>query len=240
MPAPAAADEAPPEDPGAGPAKTSLKVRLLGTLVASDPRWSLATVQDLATQQSATYLVGERIQGAEVLAISRGEVLVRNGGRRELITPEPGEAGQAGAPSTPGASPTPVAVGPRVLEPDGSAPPKAAPLSVRATGENQYELPRQELTQTLANLNDVAMQARIVPAFKDGAAQGFRLFSIRTDSIFAKIGLQNGDVVRRINGFELNSPEKALELYSKLKDAGRVEIELERNGSILHKSYTLR
>ncbi len=184
--------------------------------------------------------MGERIEGAEVLAISRGEVLVRNAGRRELITPEPGEAGQAGAPSTPGASPTPVAVGPRALEPDGSAPGKAAQLSVHATGENQYELPRQELNQTLANLNDVAMQARIVPAFKDGTADGFKLFSIRPDSVFAKIGLQNGDVVRRINGFELNSPERALELYSKLKDSGRVEVDLERNGSPVKKSYTLR
>ena len=101
-------------------------------------------------------------------------------------------------------------------------------------------MPRTEIDRTLANLNDVAMQARIVPAFKDGQAQGFKLFSIRPDSIYSKIGVQNGDVIKRINGFELNSPEKALEVYSKLKEASRIEIELERNGSSVRKNYTIR
>jgi len=237
LPPPAQADEAPgAEEPGAGLAKTTLPVKLLGTLVATDPRWSIATVQDLATQKSASYLVGEDIQGAEVLAISRGEVLVRNAGRRELITPQPGE----GPTPAPAASPTPVAaVGPRV-EPGGGAPKKGPQLNVRPTGENQYELPRQELTRTLANLNDVALQARIVPAFKDGVAQGFKLFSIRPDSIYAKIGVQNGDVIRRINGFDLNSPEKALEVYSKLKESSRIDIEIERNGSVIRNTYNIR
>ena len=43
------------------------------------------------------------------------------------------------------------------------------------------------------------MQARIVPSFKDGVAQGFKLFSIRPDSIYSKIGIQNGDVIKRIS-----------------------------------------
>ena len=84
------------------------------------------------------------------------------------------------------------------------------------------------------------MQARIVPAFKDGVAKGFKLFSIRPDSIYTKIGVQNGDVIRRINGYDLNSPEKALEIYSKLKEASRIDIELERNGSVVRKTYNVR
>ena len=109
------------------------------------------------------------------------------------------------------------------------APPNAGlGNGIRATGENDYEIPRTEIDRTLANLNDVAMQARIVPAFKDGQAQGFKLFSIRPDSIYSKIGVQNGDVIKRINGFELNSPEKALEVYTKLKEASRIEIDIER------------
>jgi general secretion pathway protein C len=112
--------------------------------------------------------------------------------------------------------------------------------SIRATSENEYEVPRAEIDRTLSNLNDVAMQARIVPAFKDGVAQGFKLFSIRPDSIYTKIGIQNGDVIKRINGFDLNSPEKALEVYSKLKEANRIDIEVERNGSVVRKTYNVR
>lgn len=64
-------------------------------------------------------------------------------------------------------------------------------------------MPRAEIDKTPNNLNDVAMQARIVPGFKDGQAVGFKLFSIRPDSIYSKIVSRMGDVIRRINGFDL-------------------------------------
>ena len=52
--------------------------------------------------------------------------------------------------------------------------------------------------------------ARIVPETRDGKPAGFRLFSVRPDGPFAKIGLQNGDVISAINGLEMTSPDKAL------------------------------
>jgi general secretion pathway protein C len=215
-------------NPNAPPVKSGLRVKLLGTLVASDKEWSFASVQDMTNQRSTSYMVGDRIQGAEVIDIERERVIILNNGRREYIDNQPGD----------GSSPAPSFTPP-------SAPVAAAPdanlgSGIRALGENEYEVPRAEIDSTLANLNQVAMQARIVPAFKDGQAQGFKLFSIRPDSIYSKIGVQNGDVIKRINGFELNSPEKALEVYSKLKEAGRIEIELERNGSNIRKNYQIR
>jgi general secretion pathway protein C len=83
--------------------------------------------------------------------------------------------------------------------------------------------------KALANLNDLAMQARIMLSFKDGRAQGFTVSAIRPDSLYTRIGVENGDVISRINGYEINSPESALEIYSKLKEAQRVEVELIRN-----------
>jgi general secretion pathway protein C len=216
-------------DPNAAPVKSSLRVKLLGTLVASDNLWSVASVQDMNSQRSTTYMVGDRIQGAEVLIIERERVIILNNNRKEFIDGQPGDG--AG-----GYTPPPVAAGPVVQPPPGNG----LGNGIRAVSENDYEVPRTEIDRTLANLNDVAMQARIVPAFKDGQAQGFKLFSIRPDSIYSKIGVQNGDVIKRINGFELNSPEKALEVYAKLKEASRIEIELERNGSSIHKNYTIR
>ncbi|MCE9666702.1 general secretion pathway protein GspC [Myxococcus stipitatus] len=217
----------PTVDPNAAPVKSGLRVKLLGTLVAANPDWSFASIQDMVTQRSQTYMVGNNIQGATVETIERERVIVLNNGRREFIDGQPGDGAQAFTPPSP-----PVAQA-------NTAPPGNA-SGIRATGENEYEVPRAEIDKTLNNLNDVAMQARIVPAFKDGQAVGFKLFSIRPDSIYSKIGVQNGDVIRRINGFDLNSPEKALEVYSKMKDAARIEIEIERNGAPIRKSYNVR
>lgn len=231
-PEPVAVEEPDPAtaayDPDSQPVKSSLRVKLLGTLVAADRNWSFASVQDMTTQRSQTYMVGDTILGAEVIDIERSRVIVVNNGRKEYIDGQPGDGANLPV-STPVAEPRPAVAANTDI---GSG--------IRALSENEYEVPRAEIDKTLGNLNQVAMQARIVPAFKNGQAQGFKLFSIRPDSIYSKIGVQNGDIIKRINGFDMNSPEKALEVYSKLKEANHIVIELERNGSAIRKSYNIR
>ncbi len=214
------------DDMQSKPVKTSLRVKLLGTLLALRPQWSLASILDIGTNRAQTYMVGDKLEGAEVLEIERERVIILNNHRREYID------GEAGSGAVVAYNPPP----PRGMEPPH---PSVLGTGIRALSENEYEVPRGEIDKTLSNLNDVAMQARIVPAFKDGMAQGFKLFAIRPDSIYTKIGIQNGDVIQKINGYELNSPEKALEVYTKLKEANRIDIEYERNGVKGHKTYTI-
>ena len=214
-------------DMSAEPVRTSLRVKLLGTLLSTAPGWSIGSILDLGNQKSSTVMVGDRVQNAEVLTIERDRIIIANNGRREFIGAEAGD----GAPPPP-----PVATTRPVADPGNAA----YGAGIKALDDNNYEVPRNEVDRALANLNDLAMQARIVPAFKDGQAEGFKLFSIRPDSLYSKIGIVNGDVIKRINGFEMNSPEKALEVYTKLKDTNRIDIELDRNGSTLRKTYNVR
>ncbi len=65
----------------------------------------------------------------------------------------------------------------------------------------------------------VAKGARVVPAVKNGKPDGFKLYAIRPSSVYAKLGLQNGDTLQSINGFDLTSADKALEVYTKLREA---------------------
>ncbi len=231
--------ETPTVDLDAPPVKCNLRVKLLGTLVSdAKPEWSVASIQDVVTLKTQTYMVGDKVQTAEVLVIERERVIVLNNNRREYIDGTPGDGTSVAAVAPP--PPQMIAAAP--VKQINDAPPPAIGLggSIKQLTENDYEVPRAEIDKTLSNLNDVAMQARIVPAFKDGVAQGFKLFSIRPDSIYSKIGIQNGDVIKRINGYDLNSPEKALEIYSKLKEASRIDIEVERNGSTVRKTYNVR
>jgi general secretion pathway protein C len=228
IPLPVATEDEPKPDMSSEPVRTSLRVKLLGTLVSSTPSWSIASVLDMSNQKAQTVMTGDRVQNAEVLQIFRDRVIIANNGRREYIGAEPGD----GAPPPP-----PIATTKGVSEPPAGA---AYGTGIKALDDNNYEVPRGEVDRALANLNDLAMQARIVPAFKDGQAEGFKLFSIRPDSLYSKIGIVNGDVIKRINGFEMNSPEKALEVYTKLKDANRIDIEVDRNGTTLRKTYNVR
>jgi general secretion pathway protein C len=63
-----------------------------------------------------------------------------------------------------------------------------------------------------------------------GVVDGFTLFAIRAGSLFAALGFANGDPIQRINGLALTSADRALEVYTKLRDAPRLEFELVRRG----------
>ncbi len=122
-------------------------------------------------------------------------------------------------------------------------PPGAPPgpmEGVRKLADNRYEIDRGTLDKTLSDLNQIATQARIVPSFKNGVANGFKLFSIQPGSLYSSIGIENGDVITRVNGYELNSPEKALELYQKLRESAHVTINGERGGQPFQKDYDVK
>jgi general secretion pathway protein C len=70
-----------------------------------------------------------------------------------------------------------------------------------------------------------------VPEQKDGKTVGIRLFGIRPDTLLGSIGLQNGDRLEKINGFDMASPEKALEAYARLRTAPSLSVQLTRRGA---------
>ncbi|MCP3144585.1 hypothetical protein [Pyxidicoccus xibeiensis] len=111
---------------------------------------------------------------------------------------------------------------------------------IRTVGEHAYEIPHGEMQAALSRMDDLSTQARIVPAFREGQAQGFKLFAIRPGSVFAKLGLVNGDVLQRINGLSLQTPEGAMAAFQNLREARHFELDLERDGGPVRKVYDVR
>jgi general secretion pathway protein C len=201
------------------------------TLVADGaPEWSMAVLYSNTDQTPTVYSINESTNRVaddiHVIDIRERAVVVRRRDHFELCHCEGDQA--AGTTAVAMATPPPAAAG------DGGGP------GVTMVSETQYTVERSEVDGALANLSEVATQARIVPSFKNGKPNGFKLFSIKPGSIYSKIGLKNGDVLHKINGYEINSPDKALEIYQKLKDASSVSIELERRGQMKNMGYTIR
>jgi hypothetical protein len=119
-------------------------------------------------------------------------------------------------------------------ESDTSAP------GIREVAEHTYELSGADLDAAFARPGELTRQARVVPAFRDGLPQGFTLFAIQPGSFFEKLGLQSGDVVRRINGQTLDAPDKALEAFTRMREARLIRIELERRGVPIQKLYAVK
>lgn len=101
---------------------------------------------------------------------------------------------------------------------------------IRKLDEFHYEVQRDAVLKIMADPMAVARGARIVPAMSMGKTEGLKLYAIRPASVYAKLGFSNGDLIREINGFALDGPDKVLEIYTKLRDATSLEIALTRRG----------
>lgn len=214
--------------------RSALKLRLFGTLRSrSDPLSSLALVLDEVTRTPRTLRVGDELLGERVVEVERGRVIMEHAGRRAFID-EQGAAGSGG----------PTKAAPALASGEGGAGGRESArglgAGIRQVSESDYELPRTELERIFSNLNEVALQARIVPAFRDGTAIGFRVVGPRQDSVYARLGVRSGDVVRRVNGYTIDSPERALELFVSLRGTSNVDLELERDGAPVRKRYAVR
>ena len=192
------------------PVRSSLHGTLIGTAIADPRLYSLCQITNPDVNETQIYAMGDKYQNARIYQIEKERVLLDHDGVNEYI--DTSGLGQ-------------------VHRGDAGG--------VRQVSERRYVIARSELNSAITNLPDLATKARIVPSYKNGVADGFKLFSIVPDSLYAKIGIQNGDVIRRINGYEMNSPDKALEIYQKLRDASRIEIEIERRGETLRNSYSI-
>ncbi len=215
------------------PVKTTLTISLVAVNYAAGAmsfKYSFAVLRDTETKAAGAYSLGERVKGAIITGIDETRVHLDNAGKPEfldLLDPEPEKTPTAAAP---------VAVAAAASDPLAAEMDKG----IKKTGEHTYDIQRSTLESVLGNMNLLSRSARIVPEIRDGKAAGFRLYSVRPDGPFAKIGMQNGDVIAAINGLEITSPEKALEVYAKLKSASHLSVGLERNGQRITKDYGIR
>ncbi len=233
------------EDRAARPVKSDLRLQLVVAVQAEEASQSLVTLVDATTRESSVLGVGEEFGGAKLLGVERlrdsGDAtgnafrmiaVICNGGTKEFLDADAG----AGAPSdgslNVGVAQLPGRVG-------AARPPGGQLDGVRKVTDNRYEIDKAVIDSSLSNLNSLATQARLVPSFKNGVANGFKLFQIQPGSLYSSIGIENGDVITRINGYEINSPDKALEIYSKLRESSHVTLELDRGGQNIKKDYSI-
>ena len=111
---------------------------------------------------------------------------------------------------------------------------------IRKLAERRYEIKRSTLELALGNLGMLASSVRVTPEVRDGKPVGFRLFAIRADGPFAKLGLQNDDVLVSINGLDLATPERVLDAFGKLRTASHLVLGLVRENHEVTLNYTIR
>ena len=144
--------------------------------------------------------------------------------------------------ATPPATPAPAVAETPQVSADGDKDDLQASIDngIKKIDDSNYEIEKSLVEKVLLNPMAVAKGARVVPSMKNGKPDGFKLYAIRPTSAFAKLGLSNGDTLQSINGFELTSADKALEVYTKLREATSLEVEVTRRGKPVTLKYSIR
>ena len=235
-----------PVDPNAPPPTTALPLSLLvTTVVDSDEELSSASVTNTALARSGHYRMHDLIPGAgDVVSIRAKWIDFHNdqASRVERLylvgitapTPPPAPA------PPPAPTPPPVADAPAPAPGTPEEIASAIDKGVQKISDTQYTLDRGLINRILNDPTQVMKGGRLGPYIKDGKPLGFKFYTVRANSAYAKIGLQTGDVLQSVNGFEITSPDKALEVYTKLKSASSLSLTILRNDQPMTIQYTVR
>jgi general secretion pathway protein C len=191
---------------------TSLKIALLGTVVGG-PQDGFAVIEEKGKRKQGLYRVGDSVQGATVKRILRGKVVLSVDEKDEILMmeEEPASRGEPEYREKP-------------------SPEREATVVVK----------RSEVDESLRNVHQLLSQVRIRPHFTDGVADGLIVSNIKPNSIFARMGLRNGDIVQGLNGRNIQTPDDVMEMYERLKSGSRLAVQVMRDGEEKIINYQIR
>ncbi|MDT8445706.1 MAG: site-2 protease family protein [bacterium] len=213
-----------PSAPQGNLAQWVARLELAGVYGAKVPR---CIVTDKQTSNQGLFRVGEALfESGPVFkeiggTLKEPKVLLAMGGQEAWL-------GLAQNPTA--AAPTPL----RQLPPSAA---KEAPPVATESADNyskngkDYFITSAEVDSQLNNLPALLNQARVIPHFKEGKHDGYVIKAIDKGSLYEKLGLKNHDVIQRINGETIDSPEEAFSLLKMLRNERQITLNIDRKGS---------
>jgi general secretion pathway protein C len=163
-------------------------------------------------QPESAYCTGEDVvPGARLESVLRDRIVIVRGGAREAVVMKDAE-------ETPGAA---VAVMGPIVQP---------------LGADRQLVDRRQLQQQLGR-PEFLSQALIVPNPGGG---GFLVREVQSGSLYEKLGLRPGDVIRNVNGQPITNMEDVMRLYQQFGSAERVLVDVQRQGRSETLYYDMR
>ncbi|MFN7905335.1 MAG: type II secretion system protein GspC [Pseudobdellovibrionaceae bacterium] len=201
---------------------TQLPLNLIGTLVHSNPEKSLASIELKNKNQILAFKVGQDIENAATIEFIDRQVVFMRSRDGQLEYLEMKSANKLSFDQAP-------------------KPAAEKKKDVQQVGSNVFSIKRSDLNKYTADLSAVLMQARAVPARREGTGEtyGWKLQDIQPDSIFTQLGLLPNDTITGVNGNNVTNVQQAMEMYQTLKSSNRIVIQRERNGVVEEVTYNV-
>jgi general secretion pathway protein C len=112
-----------------------------------------------------------------------------------------------------------------------------------ATGTKQavfrkLSLSRRLVNENLDDLKSIMSQAVVRPYLKEGVQEGYIISNVAPNSLYEKMGLQNGDIVIDINNRRMHSADDLLQMMNLMQSGKSISLNIKRNGKIESINYS--
>ncbi len=210
--------------------ESKLNIELIGTII--DTNFSKAVLKNLDNEKTNGYFVGEEVDiyKSEKIKISRVDnckVIIERRSGFETIKCKTMDV--ASVSRRPKSRPKPT----RPSEDDDED--DVMDEGIKKVGENQFEIDQDLLDELLEDINGIMSEVRVIPN-----DEGLKLFGMRPNTFFYKIGLRNGDTLNMINDVELTDVSNALGIFEQLKGQPNFTINLTRRKKKLTFEYSVK
>jgi general secretion pathway protein C len=107
----------------------------------------------------------------------------------------------------------------------------------RKLGRNSRAVKLRE--EILRNPRKLAELVSAQPAYENGVFAGYRITTRRADPVFKELNLKSGDIITQVNGIQIDSPQKGLQILQQLARASEASVTIKRNGQYIELNLSL-
>lgn len=198
-------------------AASTSSLRLKGVVAPTPGTAASAIFNTGSGRDVSVYLDGDVQPGVKLVEVLPGAAVVSRGGVRERIELDTQRTARAAA-------------SPQAGRPVGFR------VNVARTSGNQFAFSRRELDDALKDPAQLAYLGRIgvVPEL------GVKMEDAPAGSLAQKLGLQPGDVIKRVNGQAVASTGDLARLYTQFSLLTSIQAEVLRGGATVQLTYAIQ
>jgi type II secretion system protein C len=199
------------------------KFELNGVIMLGRDR-SIAFIRKSGERESRVYHIGEKLDNAEIIKIERDRIYLNDGARTVII-------------------PMYYKYMTKTFAKNETPAMKSGGSVDKYSSSKQFKkvMSRSEVeNKVFQKVNEILTQIAISPYMVNGQMEGLRLMRVPKNNIVYELGGRSGDIVRRVNGHEVNQIEQMYKLWSNIKDDSFISVDIERNNQIFNYSFEIR
>jgi len=109
----------------------------------------------------------------------------------------------------------------------------------RKIDEDSWAVSADKITDMVSNINQYVGQVIAFQHRENGKPAGFLIRHLKQGNDFEKMGIENGDIIKKVNALEVNDLSDVLKAVYKLSNHTTFQVELERNSQTKTLNYNL-